>query len=159
MIGCQHGKYRLPYVYILRRTKRVVDKYCFRLYRLFRCQAVHSCNVVDDSNQELDVDTLGLSCTSNSFLIPEIPALLLYPLPLVEIESDGVHICDHDTKQLLESQAVTDVLDPLSFILVGIRTLHYVIYIIRHPLLYKFILHVRYGEIDHLDDIIAHRDT
>ena len=145
MISCKQLEYWLPYVYILRRTKRVVNKYCFRLYRLLRCQAVHSGNVVDDSNQELDVDTLRLSCTSNSLLISEVTALFLYPLSLVEVKSDRIHICDHDTEQLLESQTVTDVLDPLSFILVGIRTLHYVIYIVRHPLLHKFILHIRYS--------------
>ena len=159
MIGCQHGKYRLPYVYILRRTKRVVNKYCFRLYRLLRCQTVHSGNVVDDSNQKLNVDSLRLTRTSNSLLISEITALFLYSLPLVEVKLYGVHICDHDAEQLLESEAVTDVLDPLSLILVGIRAFHYVIYIIRHSLLYKFILHIRYGEIDHLDHIIAHRDA
>ena len=159
MISCQHGKYRLPNIYIFCCTKWVIDKYSLGLYRLLRCQTVHSGNVVDDSNQKLDVDSLRLSRTSNSLLISEITALFLYSLPLIEVKLYGVHICDHDAEQLLKSEAVTDVLDPLSLILVGIRAFHYVIYIIRHSLLYKFILHIRYGEIDHLDHIIAHRDT
>ena len=107
-------------------------------------------------NQELNVDTLRLSCTAHGFLVFQITTLAGNAFPLIKGQSDGIHIRDNHGEKPLPCQLLTDKAHFLLLVGKGIGTVHNIIDISRHFFLIKAFFDIRNGEAHHLYLLALH---